>query len=213
MLLYRFLRNSNGRVAPMLALVALPLFGFVGAAVDFGRAASTRVALQSALDATALMRSKGAATVNNAALQTKANDYFKALFTRKEATNLQIAATYNTTAGSQVVVTTSSNVKTNFMGMMGFSTLRVAVDSQVKWGNTKMRVALALDTTGSMVSDGKMDALKIATKSLLTQLRSAAANNGDVYVSIIPFSKDVNVGKSNYNQSWVDFKDHGSWDG
>lgn len=110
-------------------------------------------------------------------------------------------------------MTTSSNVKTNFMGMMGFSTLRVAVDSQVKWGNTKMRVALALDTTGSMVSDGKMDALKIATKSLLTQLRSAAANNGDVYVSIIPFSKDVNVGKSNYNQSWVDFKDHGSWDG
>src|SRR5207253_1276710 len=33
--------------------------------------------------------------------------------------------------------------------------------------------------------------------------------DGDVYVSIIPFVKDVNVGSSNYNQSWIDWTD---WD-
>ena len=32
-----------------------------------------------------------------------------------------------------------------------------------------------------------------ATKSLLTQFKTAAINNGDVYVSIIPFSRDVNA--------------------
>ena len=85
------------------------------------------------------------------------------------------------------------------MGLVGVSTMKVGVDSQVKWGNTKMRVALVLDTTGSMNDDGKIDALKTATKNLLTQLQAAATTNGDVYVSIIPFSKDVNVGKSNYN--------------
>jgi Flp pilus assembly protein TadG len=212
----RELRSANGaNVTTTFALATIPMVGFVGAAVDYSHANSVKAAMQAAADSTALMVSKDAATITNAALQTKANDYFKALFTRPEATGLVVTATYNanTGSGSQVIVNASSNVKANFMGMMGVSQMRVAVDSQVKWGNTKMRVALALDTTGSMADDGKMDALKTATKSLLTQLKAAAAKDGDVYVSIIPFSKDVNVGKSNYNQTWVDFADHGSWDG
>ena len=71
------------------------------------------------------------------------------------------------------------------------------------WGEAKLRVALALDNTGSMSSSGKMTALKTATHNLLTQLKGAASVNGDVYVSIIPFVKDVNVGSTNYNQNWV----------
>jgi hypothetical protein len=118
-----------------------------------------------------------------------------------------VTATYTTANGSQVVINASSNVKANFMGLMGITTMKVAVDSQVKWGNTKLRVALVLDTTGSMADDGKMTALKSATKGLLTQLQNAASVNGDVYVSIIPFSKDVNVGSSNYNSSWIDWTD------
>jgi hypothetical protein len=54
-----------------------------------------------------------------------------------------------------------------------------------------------------------MAALKSATKSLLTQLQNAASTNGDVYVSIIPFANDVNVGSNNYNASWIDWAD---WD-
>jgi hypothetical protein len=86
---------------------------------------------------------------------------------------------------------------------MGISLLNVGTDSQVKWGNTKLRVALALDTTGSMASDGKMTALKKAGKALIDQLKAAAAKDGDVYVAIIPFNKDVNVGKSKKNENWV----------
>ena len=59
-MLFRFLRSRDGGVAPMLALAALPLFGFVGAAVDFSRAATVRTAMQTALDATALALSKEA---------------------------------------------------------------------------------------------------------------------------------------------------------
>jgi len=70
-------------------------------------------------------------------------------------------------------------------------------------------VALVLDNTGSMADDGKIAALKTATKNLLTQLQASATNPGDVYVSIIPFSQDVNIGSTNYNASYIDWTD---WD-
>ena len=206
----RELRAANGaNVTVIFALATVPMVGFVGAAVDYSHANSVKAAMQAAADSTALMLSKTASTLNNTALQTKATDYFKALFNRPEATGLAVSATYTTDGGSKIIVAATSYVKADFMGLMGVPNMKVGVDSRVMWGNAKLRVALALDTTGSMSSDGKMDALKAATKSLLTQLQSAATNNGDVYVSIIPFSKTVNVGKSNYNANWIDWTE---WD-
>jgi hypothetical protein len=58
-----------------------------------------------------------------------------------------------------------------------------------------------------MAQSGKMDALKSATKSLLDQLNSAVTVNGDVYVSIVPFVKDVNLSAGNYNSNWIDWTD------
>jgi len=101
----------------------------------------------------------------------------------------------------------SVEVPTVFMGILGITKITVTDSSTVKWGSQRLRVALALDNTGSMAQAGKMDALKSATKALLSQLKSAATVNGDVYVSIIPFSKDVNVGNSKSNQKakWLDW--------
>ena len=205
--LQEFRTANAANVTVTFALATIPMVGFVGAAVDYSHANAVKAAMQAAADSTALMLSKDASSMTATALSTKANDYFKALYTRGDSTNLLVSATYNNTNGSQVVVNASANVKTNFMGIMGFSSLKVAVDSQTKWGNTKLRVALVLDNTGSMSDDGKIDALKTATKSLLTQLKSAAAKDGDVYVSIIPFVKDVNVGSSNYKATWIDWTD------
>jgi Flp pilus assembly protein TadG len=192
--------NATGNVTVTFALATIPMVGFVGAAVDYSHANAVKAEMQAAADSTALMLSKEAASISATALTTKANDYFKALHTRSDSTNLLVNATYVSSGGSKVVVNASTKVKTNFMGLMGFSQLNVAVDSQVKWGNTRLRVALALDVTGSMDDDGKIEALKTATKSLLDQLKAAA---------IIPFNKDVNVGKSNYTQSWVKWDE---WD-
>ncbi len=146
-------------------------------------------------------------------------NYFTALFNRpNEASINSVSATYTASAGSQVVVNGSVNVPTTFMRVLGSSSMQnitVTGSSTTKWGSTRLRVALVLDNTGSMADDGKMTALKSATHSLLTQLQNAAAQNGDVYVSIIPFSKDVNVGSANYSANWIDWDDweaaNGSW--
>jgi Flp pilus assembly protein TadG len=202
--LVRELRTANGaNVTITFAIATIPMIGLVGAAVDYSHANSVKAAMQAAVDSTALMLSKQASSLTQTDIQSKADAYFKALFTRTEATGVTVTATYSTTGGSKIVVAANANVKAQFMGLMGVTQMAVGVESMVKWGNTKLRLALALDTTGSMASDGKIDALKTATKSLLTQLKAAASQDGDVYVAIIPFSKDVNYGKSSYKETWI----------
>src|SRR3954465_2979725 len=77
---------NGGNVTVTFALATIPMVGFVGPAADYSHANSVKAAMQAAADSTALMVSKDAATSTTAALQTKTNDYFKALFTRPEAT-------------------------------------------------------------------------------------------------------------------------------
>jgi Flp pilus assembly protein TadG len=202
-----FRKARAGNVMITFALATLPIVGSVGFAVDYSHANSVKAAMQAALDSTALMLSKDASTTTNSALQTKAVNYFNALFTRPEAKSIVINATFTTSGGSQVTVTGTANVPTDFLGIIGYNNIAVNGSATAKWGSSRLRVALALDNTGSMAQDGKMTALKSATKGLLTQLQTAATTNGDVYVSIIPFSKDVNVGKSNYNANWIDWEE------
>jgi Flp pilus assembly protein TadG len=197
----------GGNVALTFALAALPIILSVGAAVDYSRANAVKAAMQTALDSTALMLSKDAATLSSADLQAKAQNYFDALFTRSQGNNVTITASYSTTGGSAIVIKGSVAVPTRFMGIIGYNAINLSGSSTAEWGTTRLRVALVLDNTGSMASNGKMTALQTATKNLLAQLRSAARTNGDVYVSIIPFNKDVNVGSTNYNASWIDWSD------
>src|SRR5260370_40199172 len=93
----------------------------------------------------------------------------------------------------------TAKVNTSFMGLMGLSQIPISTTGTASWNNSKLRVALVLDNTGSMSQSSKLTALKTATQNLLTQLKNAAQTNGDVYVSIIPVAKDVNPGPSPYN--------------
>ena len=203
-MLARFLRDRRGSIAPLFGIAAIPLLGGVGVAVDYSRATATKAAFQAALDSTALMLSKSAANQSAATLQTSANTYFNALFTRaSEVKNLNLTTSYSSTGGSKVVLSGTATLPTNFLGVLGYDHLDISASSTATWGNTRLRVALVLDNTGSMAQDSKMTALQTAAHGLLTQLQQAATSPDDVYVSIIPFNKDVNIGSSNYAASWL----------
>jgi Flp pilus assembly protein TadG len=208
----RFLYDRDGALAPMFGLLLVPLVGLTGAAIDFSRANEVRASMQASLDATALALSKDAASLTATQLSQKANDYFNANFNRPEAASVVVTPTY-TANPSTVTVSASGAVATPFIKIMGIPSLTVHTTSTVTWGMTRLRVALVLDNTGSMAASGKMTALKTAAKSLLTQLQGAASTNGDVYVSIIPFAKDVNVDPVNYNESWIKWSDPAVTDG
>src|SRR4051794_23227252 len=209
----RFVANDEGNIAVIFAIALVPILGFVGAAVDYTRANAARSSMQAALDSTALMVSKDLSQgiITTSQIDAKAQSYFTALYTNKDANSVSVSATYtaNSSTGSYVQVNGSGNVTTDFMKVAGFPTLNFNTSSTATWGSVRMRVAMALDNTGSMADDGKMPAMQTAAKNLVDQLSGLAKTPGDIYISIIPFAKDVNVGASNYNQSWVDFSD---WD-
>jgi len=204
-----FRGSQAGYAAVLFGLMIVPLVGLIGAAVDYSRANSVKAAMQNALDATALTLSKNPSlpTMSGTQLQSTADSYFRALFTRPEAKNVQVSApVYTAQSGNYTLsVSAAATLPTDFGHFLNVKAFNLATTSTVAWGNMKLRVALVLDNTGSMTQNGKMSALKTASHQLLQQLQAAAQNPGDVQVSIIPFTTDVNIGTGAANQFWIDW--------
>jgi hypothetical protein len=89
--------------------------------------------------------------------------------------------------------------------VLGQSQIGLKGSADFNWGIKKLELALALDNTGSMGQSGKLTQLKTAAKNLLTTLKNAAKQPGDVKVSIIPFDTTVNVGTVYKDEFWVDY--------
>jgi Flp pilus assembly protein TadG len=206
--------NRGGNIAPIFAIALVPMLAFVGAAVDYTRANAARSSMQAAMDSAALMVSKDANAASPpltaAQVTAAAQKYFNALYHNKDAQNVNINAVYtpySNGVAATVVLTGSGTVTTDFMKVAGFPQINFNTTSTATWGNTKLRVAMALDVTGSMADAGKLDAMKKAAKGLIDTLRTSANATGDVYVSIIPFNVMVNVGTTNKTATWLDWED------
>lgn len=205
----RFPHAADGNIAVIFAIALLPVIGFVGAAVDYTRANNARSSMQAALDSTALMVSKddAAGQLSAADLTARAQAYFAALYNNTDASNVAISATFsnNGPLGTNIQLTGSGTIATNFMRVAGFPNMTFNTASTAAWGTTKLRVAMALDNTGSMSDAGKMGALQTASKNLIDQLSASAQNPGDVYISIVPFANVVNLGTGYKNSGYIDW--------
>ncbi|MGE3865942.1 MAG: pilus assembly protein TadG-related protein [Hyphomonadaceae bacterium] len=213
-----FRRARKGNVAMIFALATIPILIAGGAGVDLARALAVRAKLYAAVDAAALaVAAKPGATLDQQ--KVLAQQYFNANYQLNPSFGAPMPVSV-TVANSTVTVKTEVTMPTTLMAVAGIEHVPVKASSEVVWGQTKLWVALALDNTGSMCepssqpcpspgSTTKMYALKAATKELLNILKNASATAGDVQAAIVPFAKDVNVGASNYNASWIDWTD---WD-
>lgn len=199
------LRATDGNVAVMVAFALLPMLIMIGAAVDYSRDLRVQTALQAAVDAAALNTARQSPGLTSAQMLAIAQNSVAAGFSVSGVSDPTTTLTYTPvgTANATITVTARVSVPTTFMNLVGVRTNDVAATSTSTWGSTRLRVALALDNTGSMKDFNKIGALRTATKNLLTSLQSAAGKDGDVYVSIIPFAKVVNVGTSNASSSWL----------
>jgi Flp pilus assembly protein TadG len=212
----RFARADQGNIAVTFGIICVPLITFMGAAVDYSRLNAARSSMQSALDSAALMVSKDltSGVITSSGINTAFQNYFDALYTDKDTVAVnKLTVTYTPGSGSTtstVAVSANATITTDFLNVINFPTLGFSANSTATWGNVKMRVALALDNTGSMSQNGKITALRNAVAGsggLIDQLSALAKNPGDVYISVVPFAKDVNLGASNSGQPWIDWTD------
>lgn len=207
----RLRRDQRGAIAVQFALLALPLSVLVFALVDLGRISLQRRQMQDALDAATLMAARSTA-ITDADLDTVGDAAFLAEIT---GLNLGLAATNSTFkvgTGNKVVGTATGTIKPIIANLWTNGDVTVNAVSEVVRSVNKLEVALVLDNTGSMGSKlgttntKKIDALKTASKSLVTTLAAAAARASEtdaVKISVVPFSMTVNVGSTYQSATWI----------
>lgn len=194
------LRDRRGNVAMLFGLAVVPLFGFVGAAVDYGNGVRDRARLANALDAAVL--SAASAHVTDSAAQAAVEKYVRANLGAVRA-DQALTVTASVDSAQAVTATATLSSPTWIMGMFGKPTMNVSATVKAAPGAAdKMEIALVLDTTGSM-SGAKLDGMKQAAKNLVTTIYAGANATSSVRVGIAPFADYVNVGLGYRNASWV----------
>jgi Flp pilus assembly protein TadG len=205
-----FRSDQKGNFALLFGIAVIPVIAAMGLAVDYSLANASRSAVQAALDNTALSLSRQM-PLSQAELDSKGWTIFTSNLGTSPLTFTQgnfVITTPTTTSLSLRLDSTYTLKIAGVLTKFGLApTMPVGATSEVSWGNSRLRVALVLDNTGSMSSAGKIEALKTATTGLLTTLKNAVVNTGDVYVSIVPFARTVNLGSSNSGASWIDWTD------
>ena len=85
--------------------------------------------------------------------------------------------------------------------------VHLTAKSTVRCNNSDFEIALVLDNSGSMRSNGKLTTLRGAASNLVNSMFSSMASridDGPLAFSIVPFAGSVNVGSHNATASWMD---------
>ncbi len=197
----RFAKSEHGNIAMLFGLMLVPLIFAVGSAVDYSRAAQQKVALQTALDASALALGLMPAGSPQGDMETMAAQVFNANFPGQGNWGSSIVVS---NVNGVIDLTLVGDINTLFMGLANIHTMDINVASQVVVGGGTIEIAMVLDNSGSM-GGSKISALKDAAEGLVNTLFTGMPpSTTDLSFSLAPFATFVDIGESNINASWMD---------
>ena len=182
-----FWRNIEGNVAPIFGLMAIPMLGVVGAAIDFGQAQSKASVLQSALDASVVSAIREYRDTGNASsAANRLRNHFSSELSGSGMTLGAEPAEGETasngpnevllenvginTASQSVSPKASVNVPTSILKLIGIDSIDLEVSSAATMAGKALELTMVLDVTGSMCPNGnctKLNDMKTAAKDLL----------------------------------------------
>lgn len=211
--LFRFRRDERGVAAMIFALAIVPVVGLVGAAIDYGRAASVETRLQTALDAAVLSAASAGSTTTEAQLNSAIANWMEASYP---------------SGGDRTVTTTIANgvvnaeatqyVHGSFMKLVGVDGLQVRVRaSAVSGSGADVEVVLAIDTTLSMDkilptdTVTKFEGAKSAAKSLIDKLFARTASGAKVKLGLVPFDWHIRLPVAYKTAPWITHTDDVPW--
>jgi Flp pilus assembly protein TadG len=196
----------------LVGLLLAPLAIAAGMAVDFGRAGQANSMAQEAADA-AVLRVARAKTMNAELSDLELTALAKKIFNSAmmDAPGVSVDSFRVTFDPGAAVFTLSlsGGVATSLLKVAGVTELPLRSTSAVRLGDPPyMEVALALDVTGSMNSNGKIDAMKKAASELVESVFSS--EKADAKVGLVPFAQYANVGEESEGEPWLETDDGGS---
>jgi Flp pilus assembly protein TadG len=186
----RLLRDRNGNLPMIVALMLIPMAICSGGALDFVEQERLRVQLQNSLDrgvlaAAAIDQSQDATALVTSYLRT----------VPAIATASLTVSDNKTAALRRVTGTATLSYKTVFLKLAGIERLAVNATSTAQEARQNIEMSLVLDISGSMVDNGGMAQLKPAAKSFLDVILGADSAKKVTSVNVVPFSGGVNIGK------------------
>ena len=212
-MLARFFKHRSGSVMPMLALSFVPIMAAVAGAVDYSHASWVKSSLQDAVDATALMLAKNATNQTPAQLQTSATSFFlRQLHPHRRAEpaghrNLQPVADrrFHCQCHRHGHGQDQFHERARHLAIADF-------DREHR--ELEQRQAARRAGARQHRLDGRRQQDRRAQdrdpQSARPSCKSAAQQNGDVYVSIIPFVQGrQRRRRATTTQAWIDWTD---WD-
>jgi len=199
----KFCGSDQGNVAMIFGLALLPSIAAIGSAVDLSRAMVVKMRLGEALDASGLAVG-GTVGLSGPEMTARAQKFFYANYPDEELGTVT-ALTVQTSGQNLVMVSGTARVETAFMGLFGYDHIDVSVNVEVTRESKGLEIALVLDNTGSMASNGKIEALRAAANELIGILFGDQDTPTHLKMSLVPFSQTVKVDTTSFlNNGWMD---------
>ena len=187
----RFGKADAGNFGLILGLSAVPLIVAIGGVVDYSNALRQKAGVQAAADAAALSAAKYSGK-DEAARTSRANMFFKANLDA----DIDVQSTSLKKIDGSWVYDADFSMPTAFLGLMNVNELDMQVQSAVKQSDTPLDIALVLDSTGSMKTNGKMVQLQAAVNLFLDNF-DGMSGEAKIQVAIIPFDTEVKITNAN----------------
>jgi Flp pilus assembly protein TadG len=208
-MLTRFACDARATVAMFFALALLPLCAFMGAALDYTRAADARTQLQAAVDATALAVAHQPDTITDSDFAAMARSFFDSDFSASDV-GAVLDSFSATRSGNTVEVAASGHLASTLLGVTDPFNLGFTAAGTAALSMKKVEIALVLDNTGSMADDNKMTELQAAANNLIDTLSTIADADSKVWISVVPFDTQVRIPTSLASEAWLYFDTTGA---
>ena len=195
--------GDRSGVVAMVVVFTLPAFvAAAGVAVDLAQGYNIKTRLSAALDKAAL--AAGSTEGSTSEIEDRINKYLEVNYPA-EALGTPYSVSVVLIPG-YVDITAQANVKTVFMNIFGQEYINVQAQTIVKREISGLELVLVMDNTGSMTGSAgggvnKLQASKNAAKKLLDILFGTTSEVPVLFVGVVPFSQNVNVGSG--NASWT----------
>jgi len=215
-LLRSICRAEQGSISLLLVLASVILVGFAGFAIDMARGYAVKQHLQKAVDAATLAATKVLEDTTHGADYPK--EVGEAYFWNNwregylGAGSVTLDVTFDRDAG-KATVNAKVDLEPIIMGFIGGEDFHFDTSAEAQRKVASLEIALAIDNTASMaygensnedkaypqigVNDTRMAAAKSAAKVFLDTLFEGKDEVANMWMSVVPFSNVVNIGKDN----------------